>query len=392
MPQNQNARTSAAAAFSRYKLGCGRLHSVCTIPAAAWFCALELGGVAQCALRFIDAGFGFFGYFARDGSGFFSRSHDVAELGAPGAFRIRVAAVNALFDRITDVFNGFLDFISHSKSDLPVVSTTLTYTGLSRFVRERGSAAFVPNAARHQAMTIPIGRVQELAYYPIKSMAGVAIESAFLGWHGFQGDRRFAFRRIGDNGGFPWLTASRLPELLLYTPLGLDENEREPTPTHVRTPEGTTLALRSTDLQNSVAEKFGGAVELMRFKHGIFDEGIVSVINLSTMSAICQGAGAVLDTRRFRANIVIAADAEEPFLEDRWIGGRLVFGDIETGATLNVSSRDERCMMINLDPDTAKQDPAFMKAAVRLNANNAGVYTTVGRTGEITVGQSVTLI
>lgn len=239
---------------------------------------------------------------------------------------------------------------------------------------------------------IRIGSVQELAYYPVKSMAGVAVETAFLGWHGFQGDRRFAFRRIGDNGGFPWLTASRLPQLLLYTPLGVDEREKEPTPTHVRTPAGVTLPLASADLQNSVAEKFGGAVELMRFKHGIFDEGIVSAINVSTMQAICRAAGAVLDTRRFRANIVIAADAAEPFLEDRWIGSRLVFGDVETGPALTVSSRDERCMMINLDPDTAKQDSALMKAAVRLNANNAGVYTTVARTGEIAVGQSVTLI
>src|SRR5215510_7574032 len=73
-------------------------------------------------------------------------------------------------------------------------------------------------------MIIHPGYIHELVRYPVKSMAGIATDSAFLGWHGLQGDRRFAFRRLNDGSGFPWLTASRLPELLLYEPLGLDEN------------------------------------------------------------------------------------------------------------------------------------------------------------------------
>ena len=241
-------------------------------------------------------------------------------------------------------------------------------------------------------MTIHLGYIQQLVRYPVKSMAGVATQSAFLGWHGLQGDRRFAFRRLNDKSGFPWLTASRLPELLLYQPIGLDENAEEPTPTHVRTPEGTNLALGSAELQNSVAEKFGSAVELMKLKHGIFDEASVSVINLATISAIGGEVGENLDTRRFRANIVIATDVIEAFQEDGWIGSRLVFGSDDVGPILSVSMRDPRCVMINLDPDTAKQDPRIMKAAVRLNDNNAGAYATVARTGQLIVGQPVSLI
>ena len=73
---------------------------------------------------------------------------------------------------------------------------------------------------------IELGHVCELVRYPVKSMAGTAAESAFLGWHGLDGDRRFAFRRLGDDSGNPWLTASRVPELLLYHPVGLDEESR----------------------------------------------------------------------------------------------------------------------------------------------------------------------
>lgn len=241
-------------------------------------------------------------------------------------------------------------------------------------------------------MIIHLGHVHELVRYPVKSMAGVPADSAFLGWHGLQGDRRFAFRRLNDNSGFPWLTASRLPELLLYQPVGLDENGDEPLPTHVRTPDGMHVALGSEELRNSIADKFGSTVELMKLKHGIFDEASVSVISLATISAIGREAGQDLDTRRFRANVVIATDATEGFLEDCWIGGRLVFGNNEAGPVVNVAMSDPRCVMINLDPDTAQPDPRVMKAAVRLNNNNAGAYATVARTGRISVGQAVSLI
>lgn len=239
-------------------------------------------------------------------------------------------------------------------------------------------------------MIIHVGHVRELVRYPVKSMAGVATSSAFLGWHGLQGDRRFAFRRLDDNSGFPWLTASRLPELLLYQPLGLDESAEEPS--HVRTPEGVDVAIRSDELQKSVAEKFGKPVELMKLKHGIFDDASVSVIDLATIAAIGREAGQDLDTRRFRPNIVIESGMTKPFLEDGWIGGRLVFGNDEAAPMVTVAMRDLRCVMINLDPDTAEHDPRVMKAAVRLNENNAGVYGTVARTGQISVGQPVSLL
>lgn len=238
-----------------------------------------------------------------------------------------------------------------------------------------------------------IGHVRELVRYPIKSMAGTPADSAFLGWHGLEGDRRFAFRRIGDESGFPWLSASRLPELLLYRPFGLDESTGEPLPTHVRTPFGAELELRSKSLENEIAERFRSPVELMQLKHGIFDDASVSVISRSTIATICREAGVEFDTRRFRANIVLDTDDAEPFDEDKWVAGRLVFGDTESGPAVSVTARDVRCMMINLDPDTAKQeDGRVLKSVVRLNSNNAGVYGTVVQTGTIHVGQSVSLL
>ncbi|HEX6097631.1 MAG TPA: MOSC domain-containing protein [Thermoanaerobaculia bacterium] len=241
-------------------------------------------------------------------------------------------------------------------------------------------------------MQVHLGRVCELVRYPVKSMAGTAAESAFLGWHGLDGDRRFAFRRLGDDSGFPWLSASRCPELILYRPFGLDESSGEPLPTHVRTPSGAEVELRSAELQNDVANRSGIRVELMKLKHGIFDDSAVSVITLGTIAGIGRAASMDLDRRRFRANIVLDTHDAEPFLEDGWVGGTLVFGEGEPQAAVSVTVRDVRCMMINLDPDTGRQDGRVMKTVVGLNENNAGVYGTVVRPGTIQVGQTVSLI
>jgi len=223
-------------------------------------------------------------------------------------------------------------------------------------------------------------------------MAGVATESAVLGWHGLDGDRRFAFRRMGDESGFPWLSASRLPDLLLYHPIGVDTSTGEPLPTHVRTPSGTHIKVGSAELNAEIAERFGGAIELMKLKHGIFDEAVISVITLTTITGIGREAGLDLDRRRFRANIFVETEQTEPFLEDAWVGRMLVFGESDPRPAVGVTLRDLRCMMINLDPGTAEPDGRVMKTVVRLNENNAGVYATVVRSGTIRVGDRVSLL
>jgi uncharacterized protein YcbX len=122
-----------------------------------------------------------------------------------------------------------------------------------------------------------------------------------------------------------------------------------------------------------------------------FDEACLSVISLGTVHGVERAAGRDVDLRRFRPNVVLETNSVEPFAEDRWVGRTLMFGDGNSGAALKVTMRDERCVMVNLDPDTAERDSEVMKTVVRLNENYAGVYGTVVRAGELRVGQVVTL-
>src|SRR5262245_46134340 len=135
-------------------------------------------------------------------------------------------------------------------------------------------------------MMIEIGQIRAIFRYPVKSMVGEQLDAASLGWHGIDGDRRFAFRRMAETGGFPWLTAGRLPELILFTPFRRDPGGDLQTPTHVRTPDGTILELRGEELRAEIARRHGAEVELMQFNHGIFDEASVSLITSATILKI----------------------------------------------------------------------------------------------------------
>jgi hypothetical protein len=237
-------------------------------------------------------------------------------------------------------------------------------------------------------MPLEVGRIEAIFRYPVKSMRGEQLDSATIGWHGIEGDRRLAFRRLADHGGFPWLSAGRLPDLLRYTP-GRHAGAPGDLPTHVRTPDGAAMPVFGEELAAEVGRRHGAPVQMMRLDHGIFDEAAISVITLATTDKVARLAAVAPDVRRFRPNILVRPVRAEPFHEDDWVGGVLSFGDGDDAPALTVTMRDVRCSMINLDPDSAQPTPEVLKSVVRVNQNNAGVYCSVNRIGALAVGQPV---
>jgi len=236
-----------------------------------------------------------------------------------------------------------------------------------------------------------IGKVIAIYRYPVKSMAGQSLDSATIGWHGLEGDRRFAFVRAGNNSGFPWLSASKLPKLLKYVPFTPGGNQDSLLPTHVRTPEGEELDLRGQRLQQEISDAYGSQVEIMQLDQGIFDEAKVSVISIATINAIGQETGTNLDVARFRPNILIETLDGRAFEEDEWVGKIMWMGERANRAALNLYMQDIRCVMINFDPVTVASNPSVLKTVVRMNNNNAGVYAAVMRTGVISTGDKIYL-
>ena len=238
-------------------------------------------------------------------------------------------------------------------------------------------------------MLMEIGHVEAIFRYPVKSMGGEGLEAAELGWHGIDGDRRFAFRRVDNRGGMPWLTASKFPELLLFAPQRREGGAQEDLPTHIRTPDGEEMRVFGEDLAAEVERRYGASVQMMQLNHGIFDEAPISVIAIDTIREIERLAGRSLDVRRFRPNVVVRLLRSGPFQEDDWLGGVLAFGDGDVAPAIAVTMRDVRCSMVNLDPHSADSAPEVMKAIVRAHENTAGIYGAVTRTGRLAVGQAV---
>jgi uncharacterized protein YcbX len=247
-------------------------------------------------------------------------------------------------------------------------------------------------------MLIEIGQVEAIFRYPVKSMRGEALEAANLGWHGLEGDRRLAFRRMADRSGMPWLTASKLPDLVLFAPQrregdACEDGAQGDLPTHVCTPDGQEMPVFAEELAAEVGRRYGAPVQMMQLRHGIFDEASISVIASDTVREIGRLAGQSLDIRRFRPNVVVRLLRSVPFQEDEWLGGVLSFGkkDDDDAPAVTVTTRDIRCSMVNLDPDTATPAPEVLKAVVRVHQNTAGIYGAVTRIGRLAVGQTIFL-
>jgi len=245
-------------------------------------------------------------------------------------------------------------------------------------------------------MRIEIGHVEAIFRYPVKSMGGERLEVANLGWHGIDGDRRMAFRRTDDRSDFPWLTASKLPDLLLFAPQRCEGDAREDcdqndVPTRIRTPDGEVMPVFGKELAAEVGGRYGAPVQMMQLKHGIFDDASISVIASDTVGEIGRLAGLPPDVRRFRPNVVVRLRRSIPFQEDEWLGGVLSFGERDDAPSIAVTMRDVRCSMVNLNPESASSEPEMLKAVVRANQNNAGIYGAVTCIGRLAVGQTVFL-
>ncbi len=240
-------------------------------------------------------------------------------------------------------------------------------------------------------MRAEVGQVEALFRYPVKSMSGERLEAATVGWHGIDGDRRIAVRRVDDRSGFPWLTATKVPELLLFAPQWREDASDGELPTHVRTPDGKELPIFGDELAVEIARRYGAPVQMMHLRHGVFDDASISVIASETVGELCRLAGMSPDVRRFRPNVVVRLLRPAAFQEDDWVGGVLSFGDEDGAPEIAVTMRDARCSMVNFDPDSSAAAPELLKAAVRTNQNNAGVYGTIVRTGRLAVGQPIFL-
>jgi uncharacterized protein YcbX len=227
-----------------------------------------------------------------------------------------------------------------------------------------------------------VGRVVGLWRYPVKSMAGEALDEADVSWHGVSGDRRWAFIRPGlERSGFPWQTIRERSDMGQFRPSFAEPQRPDTSRTLVRTPEGSELDV----LDPALADELGEGLRVIKQDVGVFDTMPLSLISTQTIASLGALIDATLDVRRFRPNLLVEAAGGGGFPEDEWVGSVLRIG----GLRMRVDQRDKRCVMVNVDPDSSERDPAVLRAIARARQARLGVYGTTVEPGRVAIGDRV---
>jgi uncharacterized protein len=228
-----------------------------------------------------------------------------------------------------------------------------------------------------------VGRVVGLWRYPVKSMAAEPLAEAEVSWHGFAGDRRWAFIRDGvPQSGFPWLTLRERGDLNRYVPSFVDPAQPDKSPTVVRTPSGVVFDVTDAALASELYPQGARAIKQNR---GIFDTFPLSLITTQTIARLGETIGAALDVHRFRPNILVEAADDSAFQEDDWTGYMLRIG----GMAMRIDKRDGRCVVITIDPVTAERNPAILRAVARDRQGCLGVYGSIVEPGRVALNDPV---
>jgi uncharacterized protein len=234
-----------------------------------------------------------------------------------------------------------------------------------------------------EAVMTVVGGVAALWRYPVKSMAPEELDGAEVSWHGVAGDRRWAFIRDGQvRSGFPWLTIRELPELAHYRPRFAEPDRPNTSAVLVRTPSGCEVDVADPAL----AAELGPGARVIKQDRGIFDTMPLSLLTTQTLAGLSRLAGADLAAARFRPNLLVEACGGD-FPEDGWVGRVLRVG----GLRMRVDQRDQRCVVVTIDPVTLRRDPAILRAIARERDTRLGVYGSTVEPGRVTVGDPVEL-
>lgn len=238
----------------------------------------------------------------------------------------------------------------------------------------------------------PIGEIQEIIRYPVKSFQGERVQKTKVLREGLYGDRSHAFRDETRPGQF--LTITQCPEMALYHArfLGEESLVRYP-PVEVTSPDGQVYRFGDAELQHRIEQAAQRKVSPVTHSpnlepFGAIEEEPVLIVTDASLRKLREWRKQEVALERFRPNLLIALYDPVPFVEDRWIGKTLRVGKVE----LAVKRPCERCMIVTVDPKDASRDPTLLRTLVKERNNCFGVYAAVTQPGEVEAGQPVFLV
>jgi len=240
-----------------------------------------------------------------------------------------------------------------------------------------------------------VGKLSRLRRYPVKGMAGEDLEAAHVTHAGLLGDRVYAFIDAQGPANFPWMTARKGRDMILFRPRFLNALPVESSEilsanyaVEVTTPEGETLRAGDPSLRQLLEKRYQKTLEFRHSERSMMDLAPISVFGLATLQALSEETGIELNPLRFRANFYVEWATGEPFFEDSLVGRELRIGE---AVAIRIVKKDGRCVMINLDPDTAVASPQVLETVALRHEGCLGVYAAVLREGVVRTNDAVYL-
>jgi uncharacterized protein YcbX len=290
----------------------------------------------------------------------------------------------------------------------------------------------------------PVGTIQALWRFPVKSMLGEELDAVDLSEGGVVGDRAYAL--VDTETGK--VASAKHPKLwpdLFACRAAFVERPRpadEAPPVQIDLADGNSVLSDAADVDAVLSRFFGRDVTLARAAQNgytidqyhpdeenydpdghrdevvearlgaaffnerglpsavpegsFFDLYPVSVLTTSSLDQLGElEPQSRFDARRFRMNVIVDTPASG-FVENEWVGHTLAIGDdVEVGVALP----DPRCVMPSLAQEDLPRDPRILKALVRHNRIDVagalypcvGVYAVAEATGTIRKDDRVSL-
>jgi uncharacterized protein len=275
----------------------------------------------------------------------------------------------------------------------------------------------------------PVGTIDELWRYPVKSMRGTTVNEILITEHGALGDRAWALRDV-ESGRIA--SAKKFPRLLEFRATYEDEPTRDkPGRVRIDTPDGQAVDPEDPDASRRISDILGHPLQLENqahedektsidrktvfgdvpvsemkpdwtpetmpdyfqlLKNSFFEIGPLFVLASGSVDHLLklQGGTALIDRRRFRPNLFVdTAPETDRFIEDDWIGGTLAVGET---LALDKFQPTLWCVTSTLAQEELPRDLSILRTTAKEHKGCLGVYASVRTPGVARVGDPVALL
>lgn len=229
-----------------------------------------------------------------------------------------------------------------------------------------------------------VGKLSRISRYPVKSFAGEDLQSCLVESYGLYGDRFCAFRDETKTGWDSYITARDIPGMLDYKAGLVGEEIR------VQAPDGKVYGWNE-ELLKEIQVHTSRKLSMMNYNAPNLESPELKAVDLASIHIITNKSlqklealwGQSIDIRRFRANYII--EVEDHVDESDWIGKQLRIGD----SIISVDSLCERCSIITINPVSLYRDSTLLRSVHERMDSAFGVYASVVKVGNVSVGDGV---